>query len=289
MKIIDIIKTTGKSLSFEFFPPKTEQGEHSLFETINRLSIYKPGYVSVTYGAGGSTRDKTIAVVERIKKETSLTVMPHLTCIGSTKQEISEIIGYYKDIGIENILALRGDPPMGTTEYPEIEDGFEYASDLIEFLKSMKAFSIGAAVYPEGHRESPSIEMDMVYTKKKVDAGADFFITQMFFENRFFYEFLQRAEKYDINVPIIPGIMIITDFKRIRQLSNMCGTSIPKKLGDLIDKYTESSNESRTAGIDYTTEQCRDLLENGIKYFHFYTLNHWEPASMIINNLFSNF
>ncbi|MGQ9609056.1 MAG: methylenetetrahydrofolate reductase [NAD(P)H] [bacterium] len=285
MKISDIIKNTGRSLSFEFFPPKTEQGEYTLFETIDKLSVFNPSYVSVTYGAGGSTRDKTIAIVERIKKETSLTVMPHLTCIGSTKQEISEIVNYYKNIGIENILALRGDPPMGVTEYPIVEDGFDYASDLIEFLKLLKTFSIGAAVYPEGHKESPNIEMDMIYTKKKVDVGADFLITQMFFENRFFYEFLQRAEKYNINVPIIPGIMIITDFKKIRQLSRMCGTSIPKHLGDLIDKYAGSNDESRSAGIEYTTEQCRDLVENGIKYFHFYTLNHWEAASEIINNL----
>ncbi len=285
MKIGDIIKNTGRSLSFEFFPPKTEQGEHTLFETISKLSKFNPSYVSVTYGAGGSTRDKTIAVVERIKRETSLTVMPHLTCIGSTRQEISEIINHYKNIGVENILALRGDPPMGVTEYPVVEDGFDYASDLIEFLKSLKTFSIGAAVYPEGHKESANIEMDMIYTKKKVDAGADFLITQMFFENHFFYEFLQRAEKYDIKVPIIPGIMIITDFKRIRQLSSMCGTSIPNRLGDLIDKYSESPDKSRSVGIEYTTEQCRDLVENGIKYFHFYTLNHWEPASEIINNL----
>lgn len=285
MKIKDIIKSREKSISFEFFPPKTEQGEKTLFESIEKLSVFNPAYVSVTYGAGGSTRDKTIKIVEQIKKNTPHTVMAHLTCIGSGKEEIADILKYYNNIGVENILALRGDPPMGATEMPQIEEGFDYARDLIAFLKNSYDFSIGAAVYPEGHRESPSLEEDMRYTKEKVNAGADFLITQMFFDNKFFYFFLERSEKLGINVPIIPGIMPITNLKRVRQLSLMCNASIPSDLNELIYKYENSPEDSRKAGIEFTTRQCQNLWENGVKYFHFYTLNQWEPSSEIISQL----
>lgn len=285
MKISDILREKGRSLSFEFFPPKTEKGDRSLFETIEKLSIFEPAYVSVTYGAGGSTKERTMSVVERIKQDTTHTVMPHLTCIGSGKGEISEIVEYYNTIGIENILALRGDPPMGVTELLRIEDGLDYAKDLIEYVRAYRDFSIAVAVYPEGHRESPTLEMDMLYTKEKVEAGADFLITQMFFDNSFFYGFLERSQKLGIDVPIIPGIMPITDFERIEQLSHMCGASIPPRLDKLIEKYADSAEGAREAGIDYTTKQCKDLIENGVQYFHFYTLNHWEAVTEIITNL----
>jgi methylenetetrahydrofolate reductase (NADPH) len=174
---------------------------------------------------------------------------------------------------------------MGVTEIPQVEDGFDYARDLIAFLKNSYDFSIGAAVYPEGHRESPTLEEDMRHTKEKVDAGADFLITQMFFDNRFFYNFLERSEKLGVNVPIIPGIMPITNLKRVRQLSLMCNASIPSDLNELIYKYENSSEDSRKAGLDFTTRQCKNLWENGAKYLHFYTLNQWEPSSEIISQI----
>jgi methylenetetrahydrofolate reductase (NADPH) len=285
MKIGNMLRDKEKSISFEYFPPKTDSGERSLFETINKLSSFKPTYISMTYGAGGSTKDKTIRMVERIVHETSLTVMPHLTCINASKDDTRGILDYYNKLGIENILALRGDPPMGATELPEIKDGFDYARDLIKFIKEFYDFSISAAVYPEGHRESSSIEMDMAYTKEKVDLGAEFLISQMFFDNRFFYEFLERCDKLEIDVPIIPGMMIITDFKKIGQLSSMCGTSIPTKLAELIEKYGEPTDDARKVGMEFTIKQCNDLLENGVKYLHFYTLNRWEPVTEVINSL----
>ncbi|MGB9597479.1 MAG: methylenetetrahydrofolate reductase [NAD(P)H] [Candidatus Poribacteria bacterium] len=285
MKIENILKDKKRSISFEFFPPKTDQAEQILFDTIEKLVSFKPSYVSVTYGAGGSTRDKTMSTVQKIKEKTSFTVMPHLTCIGSERKEIAGILDFYKSIGIENILALRGDPPMGVTELPEIEDGFDYARDLIEFINTYGTFSIGAAAYPEKHKESPNIEFDMIYTKDKVEAGASFLITQMFFENSFFYGFLDRATMIGIDVPIIPGIMPITDLKKIKQLSLMCGASIPDRLNNLINKYGDSPEDSRKAGMEFTIEQCRNLIENDIKYFHFYTLNRWEAVSEIINIL----
>jgi len=283
MKIPDIIKEKELSISFEFFPPKTEQGERTLFDSIEKLSSFDPSYVSVTYGAGGSTREKTISIVERIKKNTSHTVIPHLTCIGSGKEEIREILDKYESMGIENILALRGDPPMGVTEIPQVEDGLDYAKDLISFIKSNYGFSMGAAVYPEGHRESSTLEADLLYTREKANAGADFFITQMFFDNTFFYSFLERTGKLGIDIPIIPGIMPVTNLKKIRQLAIMCNASIPSKLNELIYMYENSPEDSRKAGIDFTAEQCRNLKENGVKYFHFYTLNLWEVSSEIIN------
>lgn len=286
MKIGELLKDKKQSISFEYFPPKTDTAERTLFETIEKLSAFNPTYVSMTYGAGGSTRDKTIRTVERLVHETNLVVMPHLTSILASKDDTRGILDYYEKLGIENILALRGDPPMGVTELPEIEDGFDYARDLIKFIKESYDFSIAGAVYPEGHRESSSIEMDMAYTKEKVDLGAEFLITQMFFENKFFYDFLERCDKLGINVPIIPGMMIITDFKKIGQLSSMCGTSIPSKLSELIEKYGEATDDARKAGMDFTIEQCRDLLKNGVKYFHFYTLNRWEPVTEVIESVF---
>lgn len=285
MKIDKIIKESEKSISFEFFPPKTEQGEITLFETIDKLSVFNPSYISVTYGAGGTTKDKTISIIERITKNTNLTVMPHLTCVGATRDETAEIVEHYKSIGIENILALRGDPPMGVTEFPFVEDGFDYAKDLIEFVETYKSFCISSAAYPEKHKESPNTEFDMIYTYQKVEAGANFLITQMFFENKFFYGFLDRADMMGIKVPTIPGIMIITDLKKIRQLAQMCATSIPQRLSELIDKYSDNPEDGRKAGIEYTTEQCRDLIKHGVKYLHFYTLNRWEAVTEIINNL----
>jgi methylenetetrahydrofolate reductase (NADPH) len=286
MKIRDSIEGRNKAFSFELFPPKTEKGDKALLETIEKLSAFDPAYVSVTYGAGGSTRDRTISVVDSIKSDTPHIVMPHLTCIGSSKEEIIDIVEYYRSIGVENILALRGDPPMGVTEIPEIDDGFDYASDLIVFLRDSYNFSIGAAVYPEGHRESITIEADLQYTKEKVDSGADFLITQMFFDNRFFLSFLERCEALGINVPIIPGIMPITNLKRVRQLSLMCNASIPSSLNELIYKYENMPEDGRKAGIDYTTQQCRELWEHGVRYFHFYTLNQWQPSTEIINGFF---
>ena len=285
MKIDNILREKKRAISFEFFPPKTEQAEQTLYDTIEKLKSFNPSYVSVTYGAGGSTRDKTMTTVQKIRQNTSFTVMPHLTCIGSDKKEIAEILDYYKSIGIENILALRGDPPMGVTELPDVEDGFDYARDLVEFIDTYGIFGIGAAAYPEKHRESPNTEFDMIYTDDKVQAGAGFLITQMFFENRFFYSFLERSDMMGIDVPIIPGIMPITDLKKIKQLSQMCGALIPHKLSELIHKYSESPEDSRKAGMEFTIEQCRNLIENGVGYFHFYTLNRWEAVSEIIKQL----
>jgi len=283
MKIRDMIERQGKSISFEFFPPKSQEGEDQLFEAIRKLKSFKPTFVSVTYGAGGGTLKNTRCVIKRIRDETSLTPMPHLTCVDQSKEELRDILSDYLGLGIENILALRGDPPKGTTMLIP-QDSLCYASDLVQLVASFNAFSIGVAVYPEGHIEVPSLETDLFYTKQKIDAGADFAITQMFFENSFFYRFMERAQKVGIDIPIIPGIMPITDIGRIKKFSQTCSATLPAHLADRMQKAA-SSDEARKIGVDFAIGQCEDLMRNGIHYFHFYTLNRPEAVSEVLENL----
>jgi methylenetetrahydrofolate reductase (NADPH) len=283
MKIRDMIERQGRSISFEFFPPKSEEGEEQLFEAIRRLESFKPTFVSVTYGAGGGTLKNTRRVIKRIREETSLTPMPHLTCVDQSKEELRDILSDYLGLGIENILSLRGDPPKGTTMLVP-KDGLCYASDLVQLAASFNAFSIGVAVYPEGHIEAPSLETDLFYTKQKIDAGADFAITQMFFENSFFYRFMERAQKAGIDIPIIPGIMPITDIEKIKKFSQKCGATLPAHLVERMQKAA-SPDEARKIGVDFAIGQCEDLMRNGIHYFHFYTLNRLEVVSEVLENL----
>jgi len=257
MKIKDIIEQQGKSISFEFFPTKREEDEPRLFDVIKKLEILKPSFVSVTYGAGGGTRKTTRHIVERIMHETSLTPMPHLTCIGQSQEEVRDILRDYRELGIENILALRGDPPKGTIE-PPAKDGLCYARDLVQLAASFDAFSIGVALYPEGHIEAPSLESDLFHAKQKIEAGADFAITQMFFDNRYFYDLVERAERVGIHVPIIPGIMPITDIEKIKRFSQMCGTTLPSSLVRSME-IAASPEEMQKIGIDFAARQCSDL------------------------------
>jgi len=283
MKIGEIIKERGSSLSFEFFPPKDEAGEARLFQVIAKLEALTPTFVSATYGAGGSTLKNTSRLIGRIKRETSLTAMPHLTCVDQSKGELRKILEDYKGRGIDNVLALRGDPPKGTDKFVAPKDGFCYGIDLVTLAVDVGGFSIGVAVYPEGHAESPSLEMDMYYTKQKIDAGADFAITQMFFDNRYFYDFVERAEKAGITIPIIPGIMPIADLARIQRFCQMCGATLPGHVVRRLEKV--GVDEAVKVGIEVATEQCADLLEHGVRYFHFYTLNQSDPVSQIVSDL----
>lgn len=284
MKIGDAIKARGSSLSFEFFPSKDVASEERLFKVINQLEDYEPTFVSVTYGAGGGTLRNTRKVILRIKSETRLTPMPHLTCVEQSCQDLENILKDYKRLGVENVLALRGDPPKGTPEFITHPEGYCYAIDLVKLVVSMGGYSIGVAVYPEGHSEAPDLETDMYYTKQKIDAGADFAITQMFFDNSFYYDFLERAGKAGITIPILPGIMPITDIEKIRRFSQMTGATLPPSIVESMEKAA-SPEEAIKLGIEFATEQCEDLRRNGVKYFHFYTLNQTQPVSQIVDNL----
>ncbi|MGB9874233.1 MAG: methylenetetrahydrofolate reductase [NAD(P)H], partial [Hydrogenobacter sp.] len=268
----EILRSGTFSVSFEFFPPKTEEGERELFETIRNLEHISPTFVSVTYGAGGSTRDRTKRVVEKIHRETDLTVMAHLTCIAHSKQEILDILEEYRNMGIENILALRGDMPKNL-ESPA--DACKYAYELVMFIREnfKEAFSIGVASYPEGHPESPNMEWEIRYFKKKVSAGADFSITQMFFLNEYYYRFVELCQKEGVHIPIIPGIMPITNFKQVSKFASMCGATIPDDLIKKLEPYADNQEETTKIGVEFAIRQCEDLLDNGVPGLHFYTLN----------------
>ena len=285
MRIGQFIAEKGKSLSFEFSPPKDKAAEDQLFENIARLEDLNPAFVSVTYGAGGGTLKNTRHVVLRILQETSLVPMPHLTCVDQNRDELKAILEDYTKLGIENVLALRGDPPKGAERFTPPKDGFCYARDLVQLAASLSGFSIGVAVYPEGHCESPNLGMDMYYTKQKIDAGADFAITQMFFDNSYFYDFLERVAKADIKIPIIAGIMPITNIDRIKKFSQRCGATLPDKIIQQFERAGSTAEESKKVGIEVATEQCADLLEHGLRYFHFYTLNQSNAVLQIVSNL----
>lgn len=285
MKIKDILAKNALCISFEHFPPKTLEGENALLHTVRRLRAYEPAYVSVTYGAGGSTREGTRRVVKRILDETDLTVMPHLTCVGSTRDDIRAILEDYRNIGVENILALRGDLPEGMTEIPPQSGGFRYASDLVAFVKSMNCFSIGVAVYPEGHQQAASLDEDIRYTRLKVDAGAEFSITQMFFENRYLYGFMDRAARAGIDIPLICGMMPIAQFEKIRRFAGLCGATMPARLEALMARANGDEAEMMKIGMDWATDQVADLMKNGLKFFHIYTLNRYDVTEILLNNL----
>lgn len=287
MKIGQYLREGSFSLSFEFFPPKTPEGEEELFQTIKSLRAIDPSFVSVTYGAGGSTRDRTRRVVERIHKETDLTVMAHLTCIAHSREELLQIIGEYREIGIENLLALRGDKPANMPDFKPPEGACSHADQLVSLIRENYGdwFSIGVASYPEGHPESPNMEWEIKYFKKKVEAGADFSITQMFFDNRYYYEFVDLCQKAGIDIPIIPGIMPITNFRQVQKFASMCGATIPQRLIERLEPYADSPEDTLKIGVEFAVEQCLDLLEKGVPGLHFYTLNKSKATLMVYEGI----
>jgi methylenetetrahydrofolate reductase (NADPH) len=283
MKISDVLKQREKGVSFEFFPPKSPTAKEGFMKVVRELSRYEPLYVSVTYGAGGSTQERTGSTLKWIKQETDLNVMSHLTCIGSTRESMDRLLKGYASEGIDNILALRGDPPRNESDFDASKGEFEHAKDLVEFIRGYEAFSIAVAVYPEGHVESPSIEKDMEYTKMKIDAGADFGITQMFFDNRYYYDFMDRAEKIGIRIPILPGMMPITDCRKIEEFAQFCNATMPKQIRREMEPFFDRPEEMRKIGIEYAIRQCEDLVRNGVQYLHFYTMNRSDAAGAIID------
>ena len=283
MKVIEILKSKKTVISFEFFPPRKPENEPLFWDTVNRLKKWKPGFVSVTYGAGGSTHNKSIELAIKLHNMGFCTVA-HITCISLSIKQLKETLDTLENSGIENVLALRGDPPQQKDFIPP-KDAFKYAYQLVEFIKNHYNFCIGVAGYPEGHIESPSLEKDIEYLKLKIDKGAEFVITQLFFDNRYFFDFLERASKAGIDVPIIPGIMPITNYNQIQRFTKLCGASIPKNLLILLEKYKEEPDKLEKAGIEYTVKQCQELIENNVKYLHFYTLNKSNATEKILTML----
>ncbi|HWB52994.1 MAG TPA: methylenetetrahydrofolate reductase [NAD(P)H], partial [Tepidisphaeraceae bacterium] len=270
---------------FEFFPPKTEAGFATLFQSIENLRPLKPSYVSVTYGAGGSTRQKTVELVGRIQRDLGICSMAHLTCVGHTSEEIGKILDELWTGGIRNVLALRGDPPAGQSQFTATPGGFAYANELVQFVKSQRNFCVGVAGYPEGHPQCLNKTRDLEHLKRKVDSGGCFVVTQLFFDNGDFYRFRDRARAMGITVPIIAGIMPVTNVSQIKRFVSMCGAKIPHRLLTKLERIESDSEAVHRMGVEYAAMQCRDLLFNGADGLHFYTLNKSKATVEICDKL----
>jgi methylenetetrahydrofolate reductase (NADH) len=284
MKISDHFKTRDRRLfSFEFFPPKTDAGQLNLEKTIRDLGELRPAFVSVTYGAGGSTRAKTVELVKWIQREAGLTAMAHLTCVGATRDEIASVIDQLVEGGIENIMALRGDPPAGQETFQRVAGGFGYASDLIAFIRDRygSRLCLGGACSPEGHVETRDLAKDLANLKLKIDAGLDFVVTQLFFDNRVYTDFVARARAAGITVPILPGLMPIRTVAGIERMTKLSGASLPLALNAELQRCREDEGAVGALGIAQTSAQAVELLHNGAPGIHFYTLNQ-SPATRII-------
>lgn len=291
MHIRDIFARDRTTFSFEFFPPATPEASEELFRTIASLQELRPSFVSVTYGAGGSTRDRTHDLVVRIQRETNLTAVSHLTCVCHSLEELTAILDRYAASGIKNILALSGDPPRSMPDYDRSKDAFRYAEQLVRFIRSYpnppdpRGFGIGVAGFPEGHPGCPNRLLEMDYLKRKVDAGADYICTQLFFDNRDFYDFRERCELAGIKVPIIAGIMPISSKAGMIRMAQLAlGARFPAKLLRAVNRCADDEAVARV-GISWATEQCADLLHNNVRGIHFYTLNKSDATRQIYQNL----
>lgn len=290
MHIQKLLEKKAPSISFEFFPPKTAEASSQLLEVVKDLSELSPSFVSVTYGAGGTTRELTHELVLKILKETDISPIPHLTCVMHQRAEIEEILQKYVEAGVSNILALRGDPPRDQPNYDRSQDDFPYASDLVSFISDFNTsqatapLGIGVAGFPEGHPETQNRLHEMDYLKQKVDAGADYICTQLFFENYDFFDFRDRCELAGINVPIIAGVMPVTSRKGMKRMAELAaGARFPAKLQRLIRDADD--DDITSIGIDYATEQCQGLLDQNIEGIHFYTLNRKRATLEVVKNL----
>jgi len=273
MKISDILKQNDQGVAFEFFPPKNEKGRAALIRTVKALKMSKPLYTSMTCGAGGTTQGITDDAVSLLLGEGGLEVTPHLTCLDLSPEALRNLLDHYKSKGVENIMALRGDPPKGIDDFSFSNQKLFCARDLVKVIKEYRHFCIGVAVYPEGHIETSSLDEDLEYAKQKIDAGADFSVTQMFFDNTYYYRLLDRMNKKGIDIPVLPGILPLTDIAKVKQFAAICRATIPKNIEQTMANFAKDPQAQEKAGIDFTIKQCQDLAANGVKRFHFFTLN----------------
>jgi len=283
MKISQLFGQRGPVVSFEFFPPKTDEGVEQLYRTVEELRPCRPSFVSVTYGAGGSTRDRTLELVTRIQRELGILTMAHLTCVGSTRTEIRATLQRLHEGGIRNILALRGDPPKGEASFTPTPDGFRFASELVAFIRDQPLdFCVGAACYPEGHVETRELELDLANLGTKVAAGVDFLVSQLFFDNEDYRAFVRRARSVGITVPIVPGLMPVTNVNQTERFTKMCGARIPQELYRRLRIVTNDAAAVVATGVQWTVDQGRALLRDGAPGLHFYTLNR-SSASLAVH------
>jgi methylenetetrahydrofolate reductase (NADPH) len=272
------------SISFELFPPKTEEGYQKLLGVIDQLAGLKPNFISCTYGAGGGSREKTLDIVEHIQKKHHIASVAHLTCVLHTKEEIRAILEDMKRRGIHHVLALRGDPPRDNPDWKPGPDNFQYSCELVAFIRKQfgSYFTIGVAGFPEGHVMAPNRDMDAKYLKSKVEAGADYIITQLFFKNQDYFDYVHRLKRMGIKTPVIPGILPITDYNALVRFCGVCGASIPDQVHEIFKPLAEKPEEMLQAGIDFAVKQAKELLHKGAPGLHFYTLNKLSPTDTIL-------
>jgi len=281
MRIAEVLQERRPVFSFEFFPPKTDEGQRTLEGTLEVLKADSPDYVSVTYGAGGATRNRTVEITKSIKRDLGIEAMAHLSCVGEPAERLVELLEEIRSAGIENVLALRGDPPRGESEWRPHPGGLSYSVELIRLIRERFDFCVGAACFPEVHPDAPDRASDLRYAKAKVEAGAGFLITQLFFDNELYFDFVDDARAVGIEAPIIPGIMPITNYGQIRRFTEMCGATIPEELTAQLDGRADDPEAVAELGVAYATLQCSDLLARGAPGIHFYTLNR-SPATRAI-------
>jgi methylenetetrahydrofolate reductase (NADPH) len=273
MKIADVYASQPFSLSFELFPPKTDSGLESLFQHVDVLVQHQPGYMTCTYGAGGSTRKKTLEIVSSVRQRYQLSVASHLTCVGSTVDELRAYLTEARERGVDNIVALRGDPPQGETSFQAVEGGLRYANELVSLVRTeFPDFGIAVAGYPEKHLEAPSLSADLDHLKRKVDSGADAVITQLFYDNRDFFAFEEQCRKRGIDVPLIPGLMPVTNLKQIQRITSLCGSKLPDSFVSRLAMQDDEQWQFEV-GVEFASKQVQDLIDHGVRGIHFYVLN----------------
>lgn len=286
MRIGEVYGSRPFGLSIEIFPPKTPAGDTSLFETLEQAATWKPAFVSCTYGAGGSTRERTVELCAAIQNRFKLTATAHLTCVGSSREELIEWLSQARQQGIHNIMALRGDPPAGNEEFVQAEGGLKYANELVALIRDQfPDFGIGVAGYPEKHPEAADLDSDLQNLKRKTDAGADAVFTQLFYDNSRYLTFRDRCQSIGITQPIVPGIMPITEFARIKRITSMCGSVIPQALGAKLEAVQDDRDAQFETGVEFAIEQCRELIDHGVPGIHFYVLNRMDACSRILEAL----
>ena len=287
MRICELYQRDEPAISFEFFPPKTDAGFRTLFRTIEDLKRLDPAFVSVTMGAGGSTRSKTVDLVIRIQQELGLSAMAHLPCIGFERHQVGSILEQLQAGGIENVLALRGDAPREAADFSPPSDGFGHANELTRYIhEADRGFCVAGACYPEVHPEAPNADVDFENLQRKVNDGAQVLITQLFFENQKFFDFMDRVRGAGIEVPVVPGIMPVTSVSGVRRMTGLCGCEIPSELNAELETVSEDDDATHELGVRWATQQCRELLDSGVPGIHFYTLNKSTATREIFDNLF---
>lgn len=286
MRISDLYRSGNFGVSFEIFPPKTAEGDTALWENVERLAKLHPAFISCTYGAGGSTRTRTVELCQQMQSQFGVTATAHFTCLGGTVPELREWLKYAGAAGISNIMALRGDPPAGQADFAQVPGGLRNANELVELIRSdFPQFGIGVAGYPEKHVQAPSLDVDLQNLRRKVAAGADAVYTQLFYVNDHFFRFRDRCNALGVNVPIIPGIMPITNFAQIKRITALCGAELPQELADRLETAQDDKNAQFEIGIDFAIAQCRELVEAGVPGIHFYVLNRSQACETIFGAL----